>query len=595
MKFLCQNLRDAAANGVIQYKWYFFSRKYQLNSVNDPSFDNLALFNPNRYMKAKPLHLLLVAVSSCFWLNAFSQVSFTNQGNLLGTVFGTSFANCAVDMNGDYLDDVVRVIQGTIYIDYQQPNGTFNMSTFSANLLTNPDWSICAGDLDGNGYNDLLIGGGSRVAFVMADATGSNYTETQHPEFIFSQRSTMQDIDNDGDLDAFVCHDIDQSHPYRNDGTGNMTLDSTLIRTADLPGNYAAIWTDYNNDGHTDLYITKCRAGASPGDPTRTNLLYHNNGDGTYTEMGAAANMDDNSQSWATVFEDFDNDGDFDAFIVNHDFQNLLMENNNDGTFTNKIAGSGIDSVDLGAWENVAADFDNDGYVDILAQLNLELHLNNGNMTFSGIDLPFSSGGLGDFNNDGFIDVVFGNDLWINDANQNHWVKVTLEGTQSNPNGIGSRVEIFGSWGRQMREIRSTQGFSPMSTLNGHFGIGAATAIDSIVVHWPSGSTSMIPNPAIDTTHHIVELMVSNTPAFSRNMLKLFPNPAHDLLGIEIEGMVTGEVSLQVLNANGQVVLENDWMDEKKRVLDVSVLPRGFYVIRAAHGEHVFTRNLVLQ
>src|SRR5690606_8192573 len=106
------------------------------------------------------------------------------------------------------------------------------------------------------------------------------------------------DIDNDGHLDAFVCHDTDQSHPYRNDGNGNLSLDQTLIETLDSPGNYAAIWVDYNNDGHTDLYVTKCRQGANPDDPARINRLYRNNGDGTYTEVGEEANLDDNAQSW---------------------------------------------------------------------------------------------------------------------------------------------------------------------------------------------------------------------------------------------------------------------------------------------------------
>ena len=90
----------------------------------------------------------------------------------------------------------------------------------------------------------------------MANADGTAYTEYYNPDYIFSQRSTFFDIDQDGDLDAFVCHDVDLSHPYRNDGTGTMVEDQALIQTVDLPGNYAAIWVDYNNDSHTDLYIT---------------------------------------------------------------------------------------------------------------------------------------------------------------------------------------------------------------------------------------------------------------------------------------------------------------------------------------------------
>ena len=86
-----------------------------------------------------------------------------------------------------------------------------------------------------------------------------------------------------------------------------------------------------------DLYLTKCLGGALPGNPARTNLLYRNNGNGTFTERGAEAGLNDNAQSWSTAFEDFDNDGDFDAFIINHDEGNRLMQNNGSGIFTNII------------------------------------------------------------------------------------------------------------------------------------------------------------------------------------------------------------------------------------------------------------------
>ncbi|MEZ4963471.1 MAG: FG-GAP-like repeat-containing protein [Saprospiraceae bacterium] len=434
-------------------------------------------------------------------------VVFSNQGNLLANIQGfTFYSSCAVDMNGDYLDDIVRVTNTALHVDFQQPDGTFQHTAFPMNVQKGPDWSICAGDLDNNGFNDLLFGNGEAVSFVKANATGTAYTETVMPDFIFSQRSTMADIDNDGWLDAFVCHDIDQSIPYRNDGTGNMSADQTLIQTIDQPGNYAAIWVDYDNDHDIDLYVTKCRGGAQPGDPTRTNRLYRNNGDGTFTEVGAQAGLDDNAQSWSTVFEDFDNDGDFDAFIVNHDFKNRLFRNNGDGTFTDVIVGSGIDANNLGAWENSSGDFNNDGYVDIFSELTQQLYLNNGDMTFTGQTVPTTPGAIGDFNNDGFLDVNRGNSLMINQGNGHHWLKVTTAGIFSNHNGIGARVEIYGAWGQQVREVRSGTSFSPMSTLNTHFGIGLADHIDSVIVRWPSGIVSIIENPAVDATLQVIEV-----------------------------------------------------------------------------------------
>lgn len=433
-----------------------------------------------------------------------AQVTFTNQSNLLNPA-DFPYEDCAVDMNGDYLDDVVRVTSNGIYIDYQQTDGTFDQTFFPMSVDNPPSWSICAGDIDGNGYNDLLFGNGTAVSFCMANSDGTGYTEDPRPEYIFSQRSTMADIDNDGNLDAFVCHDVDQSHPYRNDGTGYLVLDQTLINTLDVGGNYAAIWCDYDNDWDIDLYITKCRGGAAVGDPQRINLLYRNNGDGTFTEVGEETNMNDGDQSWTTVFEDFDNDGDFDAFTVNHSWANRLMENNGDGTFTDIIDGSGIDITDLGAWNCDAGDFDNNGFVDIFSEMDDELYLNNGDGTFTPQNLDFDSGGIADFNNDGFLDVVSGNSLWINGGNDNNYVMFTFEGVVSNKNGIGARIEIYGDWGVQVREVRSGESFSPMSSLGAHFGLGDATSIDQVIVKWPSGMVTELTNPDINTTHHMYE------------------------------------------------------------------------------------------
>ena len=469
----------------------------------------------HKFLIMKNIYKILVCsafiLCSC---GLFAQVTFTNMGGNLGATSGSSYEDCAVDMNGDYLDDVVRVTNNHIYIDYQQADGSFTQTDFPMSLQNYPSWSICAGDIDNNGFNDLLFGGGNAVSFIYANADGTAYTEDYHSEYIFSQRSTFADIDNDGNLDAFVCHDVDQSHPYRNDGAGNLVEDQSLIQTLNLAGNYAAIWVDYDNDWDTDMYLTKCRQGSTPGDIERTNAMYRNNGDGTYTEVGASIGLADNAQSWATAFEDFDNDGDFDAFIVNHDDQNRFMINDGAGNFTESIMTTGINPNDLGAWENAAADFNNDGFVDILSELNDELYLNNGDMTFTGYSLPFDDGGIGDFNNDGFLDVVQGNSLWTNDGNGNNWVKINTQGIVSNKNGIGARVEIHGAWGIQIREVRAGQSFSPMSSMAIHFGIGTATEIDQIIIKWPSGISTTLENPSINTMHNIPEaecLLASST------------------------------------------------------------------------------------
>lgn len=433
------------------------------------------------------------------------QVSFTDKTQLLTYITGTmGQAKCGVDMNGDGLDDITRAGAGGLYIDYQKSDGTFQHVHFPIEVSILPQWSICAGDLDRNGSVELLFGGGAAVS-VLSNTNGEVYVEKVLPNRIFSQRSTIIDINGDGHLDAFVCNDTGPSKAYRNNGSGDLVEDPTLIMTSELSGNYSAIWSDLNNDGHVDLYISKCKAEALPGNPIRTNLLYQNNGDGTFTEVGKLAGVDDNAQSWTSVVEDFDNDGDMDIFVVNHDQKNRLYRNNNDGTFTDVIDVSGIDALDLGAFEAVGGDFNNDGFMDILSELSYPLYLGNGDLTFTGQQLPFTPGALGDFNEDGFLDVTYRSQLWLNNPNENHYLKMILKGIESNPNGIGARIELYGKWGRQIRELRSGQGYSPMNTLAVHFGLGKEEKIDSLVVRWPSGIVTKLFDLAIDSSYTIVE------------------------------------------------------------------------------------------
>ena len=446
------------------------------------------------------------------------QVTFTNMSSLLQPVSG-SYGNLASDMNGDHLDDIVRVAGDGIYIDYQQAGGGFQAAFFPMPIINLPSWSICAADIDANGFNDLCLGAGNAVSFVYANDDGTGYTEVAHPEYIFTQRTTFADIDNDGNLDAFANHDVDQCHPYRN-VNGELVLDYTLIQTLDVGGNYAAIWVDYDNDWDQDLYITKCRGGAAWGDAQRINLLYKNNGDGTFTESGAEANLNDGNQSWVTCFEDFDNDGDFDAFIVNHysgdvpgGSANKFMRNNGDGTFTDIIASTGINAGDLGAWNADAWDFDNNGFVDVYSEMATNWYWNNGDGTFAaGTSTGFTRAGIGDFNNDGYMDAISGNTLWMNDGSQNHYIKFNLEGILSNRSALGARIEIYGDFGMQVREVRSGESFSPGSTLTEHFGLGAFTTVDQVIIKWPSQQVTTIDNPAIDQTHYILEAACMNPP-----------------------------------------------------------------------------------
>ena len=497
---------------------------------------------------------------------------------------GSSGICCGVDMNGDYLDDIVTVGFNSMTVYTQKLTGGFNTNTYALpNLQATPSWSIAAGDFDRNGYNDLVFGDGSRLSVIKANATGTGYTEVAYPQNIFTQRTNFIDINDDGNLDLFACHDVDQSHPYRNDGAGNLVFDYSLFPTSNEGGNYATVWVDYDNDGDMDMYEAKCRGGAPINDPKRINLLYRNNGDGTFTDVAPAAGVDDHAQSWWTAWADYDNDGDFDCMLSNISDQNRLYKNNGNGTFTDVFATSGI-GAQVGSWEIAHADFNNDGFEDFIWENGKELYMNNGNMTFTGYDISVSSGALGDFNNDGFIDIQSGSNIFYNSGNPNKWFNVKLQGVQSNRNGIGARIELYGPWGKQIREIRSGEGFSHMSSLNAHFGIGTASEIEKLVIKWPSGAVDVILNPSSNQTLFVLEgsspeLGVGN---FNQSQFTVFPNPASDVMNIQFAEAQTQITKAQVYDLTGKVVMSTAVTDQK---VNVKALATGTYILMMQDAE----------
>jgi ASPIC and UnbV/Secretion system C-terminal sorting domain/FG-GAP-like repeat len=506
-------------------------------------------------------------------------ISFTTE-----TIPTTSTICCVSDMNGDYLDDIVTVQSNQVTVLTQKAVGGYTTTTYPLSATVNlPDWSIAAGDFDRNGFNDLVLGNASRVTVLKADATGTGYTIMAYPQSIFTQRTNFIDINNDGHLDLWACHDVAQSHAYRNDGAGNLVFDISLMPTLAVGGNYATMWTDYDNDGDQDMYLAKCRGGAPVGDPQRINLLYTNNRinpspigtTNAFTENGAAAGVNDGSQSWSTAIEDFDNDGDMDFLLSNISDTNKLYRNNGNGTFTDVYSTTGI-APQVGSWEIQAHDFNNDGFTDFLWQNGKELYINNGNLTFTGYDLPFSEGAIGDLNNDGFLDLQYSNKVYYNVPNANKWITIKLQGIQSNRNGIGARVELYGVWGKQIRDIRSGTGFSHQSTLNAHFGIGAENTITKVIVRWPSGVVDVIDNPTINQSLLVVENSTTlGVAAFSNENFAVYPNPAKDILNIKVKTEITLQ-TIKIFDLTGKLVLNPEI---KNQSISIQSLNKGTYFL----------------
>lgn len=494
-----------------------------------------------------------------------------------------------VDMNGDFLDDIVSVTSNNVTIRYQLPSGGFNtvnIPTPTADFL--PGWSIAAADFDRNGYTDLLYGSGSGVTFMKANSTGTGFTEISGPEYVFSQRSNFVDINNDGHLDAFVCHDVQPNVYYINDGYGNLIYNQGGLGDYYSGGNYGSIWVDYDNDRDIDMFIAKCGGEVA----RRTNQMLTNNGDGTYTENAAVIGLADPMETWSSAWGDFDNDGDMDVFVGASSGTHKLMRNNGDGTFTDYTAASGVLAVTTLGHENVTYDLDNDGNLDIIC--NGVILYGNGDLTFTQIDntqLNYANGAFGDLNNDGYIDAYYNGRIYWNGTTSNNWIKVHTVGTVSNINGIGARVELHTDNGIQIRDVRSGEGFKFMSSLNTHFGIGTETTINNITIYWPSGLVDVVEYPTINTAITVVEGTTLSFEDTIADDLVVYPNPVHSVLNIKSREQLSNVV-YTIFDTNGKRVMNGKLNNQS---LDVSELMSGQYFLRLMSGNNIKTQKFIKQ
>ena len=533
-----------------------------------------------------------------------------------------------VDMNGDGLDDLVSIQSSNINLFIQSEQVGFeeiNITTEQADF--SPSWSMAAGDFDRNGYNDLLYGGGSGVTFMKANDDGTAYTEISGSEYVFSQRSNFVDINNDGHLDAFVCHDVQPTVYYINDGNGNLQffqgpnsegvpsgIGGVEYDLAPYPGpqeggNYGSVWVDYDNDRDIDLFIAKCRGGDIQW---KYNELWRNNGDGTFSNVADitgyyngfypngghdnSSNLGDPVQTWSAAWGDFNNDGYMDVYVgasASGDGSHKLMKNNGDGTFTDVTAGSGVESAPSGI-ENDSADFNNDGFIDIFS--NGSILLNDGDFKFDlyNNNVP-EPGAIGDSNNDGFLDIFNGNSLYQNTPNDNNWLKVITVGTASNINGIGARIEISSpSLGIQVRDVQSGTGFRYMSSLNTYFGLGQDSSITTLTVYWPSGVVDTFNNVNVNQSLEITEGQTLSTGVPSLDNIAVFPNPANDYITVKSDYNLDDAI-ISLFDLNGRRVL-NYKNSSDNNLVDVSKLSSGEYILRLITSETIiFTKKILIR
>ena len=231
--------------------------------------------------------------------------------------------------------------------------------------------------------------------------------------------SAWGDYDNDGDEDIVAVGTYQPHVLYRNNGNGTFTNVAEQAGIADPRGGWGSLFADYDNDGFLDLYIT--RGGWSGA---AENTLYHNNGDGTFTDVTHTAGVADPQSSFCAAWADYDNDGYLDLYIadgvIGDGAANVLYRNNGDGTFTNIAESAGVANTgnSLGtAW----GDYDKDGYIDLhvvnFGQSNV-LYRNNGDGTFTdvtsiaGMTLPVTDAFVTfflDVDNDADLDIFISN------------------------------------------------------------------------------------------------------------------------------------------------------------------------------------------
>lgn len=542
--------------------------------------------------------VLSLLVISC--LSYGQTISFTDASDLLPTGRVSDHAVGVCDMNDDGLDDIVRMRSYNdgpetlqdVYVALQQGNGEdfieLLLGTMEVPGTGSADaWGLCISDLDRNGVNDLSTGGFYNGVYnFLANADGTSFnTDIEAEGEIFVQGMNSFDIDNDGHLDLFVCDDNEISQILLNNGDGtfedgNAGLFPESDQPSDGSGNYGSVFMDVDNNGHCDLYIAKCRQGVqSPTDPRRINLLFLNDGEGTWTSAGVEAGIDIGAQSWSADFGDMDNDGDLDLIVGNHDAISQFFTNDGTGVFTEQTFEAGLNTAfQYLVIQTTFMDFNNDGFLDIIGMGNGShtIALNDGDGTFTKYNdffgvFPTNSYGLGDLNNDGYIDIYctangyggWGQEIWedrlfMNDGGDNHYVKVELQGVESNINGIGSRITINGPWGTQIRDVKSGESYGISNSLFQHFGLGEETIIPELIVTWPSGEVDTFFDVDADQTLVITEGSgVSSLEELPQIDLDVFPNPVQDEMRISMSASDWQEdMFLRLMDMSGRTVYE---------------------------------------
>ena len=424
----------------------------------------------------------------------------------------------------------------------QNKDGSFTDVTEQAGLASAGDGNygmgVAVGDYDNDGYPDLFVTSYGKNVLYHNNGDGT-FTDVTAKAGVagggWSVSAGFFDYDNDGKLDLFVTRymEWDTKHNkdcggnyhtycppeefpattnilYHNNGDGTFTDASQRSGIAAKKGRALGVaFADYDEDGFTDIFV------ANDG---MQQFLFHNNGNGTFTELGleagAALSEDGRRLSgMGVVFQDYDNDGRPDVIVTELPREIYgVYHNDGGGSFSYRSLETGLGALSSGSsgWGVGLEDFDNDGWKDLfvaqghvldnveridpsLHYLELPLLAMNHNNRFervdSGSSTPVAARGaaFGDLNNDGWQDVVMtylgGHpQVFMNRGGKQHWLVISLRGTRSNRDGFGARVKVNG----QTRFATSAGSYASSSDKRLHFGLGT-TVKANVEIFWPSG------------------------------------------------------------------------------------------------------------
>jgi hypothetical protein len=461
-------------------------------------------------------------------------------------------------VNGTTLDGTAKGLEVISHLYHNNADGTFTDVTKKAGVaLTGWGQGVCAGDYDNDGWVDLFVTFWGHNVLLHNNGNGTFTDVTKkaglwREDVRWGTGCAFLDYDHDGRLDLFVSKYVDfdpahtpepgssslcqwkgisvmcgplglkgtQNELFHNEGNGtfrDVSEESGVSKTG-LNYCFTALTGDFDNDGWPDIFV------ACDSTPS---LLFHNNHDGTFKEIGVTAgvayNEDGHEQAGMGAHSaDYDGDGWLDIVRTNFSDQtSTLYRNNGDGTFTDVtyLAGLGVNTQYLG-WGTLFVDVDDDGWPDLfmanghvypevdgkgLSNTFREhklLYWNQHDGKFqdvsssagSGLTKLFNSHGVAaaDFDNDGAVELLVNNShdppsLLKNNGDRGNWVVIKLKGTKSNRDAIGARVVVRTSGHQQLQEVRSGGGYDSQSEFRLHFGLGQATLAETIEIAWPSG------------------------------------------------------------------------------------------------------------